>query len=249
MSITRNFGIPHVGRTARAVMLSMAAGGLVAGMSVQAAERPVGVSQNLYEEGALERYLAEAEKGDIFSQYVLGHMYSTGKTVEQDYEQGMRWYRAAAEGGYAPSQLALGSMYYAGQGVEADAAEAARWFEKAAKRGYVRAQANLAAVYLAGEGVPADHDKALRWYREAVLGGHKGSRYYLAMMYARGMAMDEPDYVAAYALLDPLVKEGDEPSAELLASFEDDMSRTELAEAREWVKGPQTRERMVAALK
>ncbi|WP_372591658.1 tetratricopeptide repeat protein [Guyparkeria sp.] len=248
MSDTRNFGIPRVGRVARALALSMTAGGLMAGMSVQAAERPVGVSQNLYEEGALERYLAEAKKGDIFSQYVLGHMYSTGKSVEQDYKKGLRWYRAAAEAGYAPSQLALGSMYYAGQGVEADASEAVRWFEKAAKRGYVRAQANLAAVYLAGEGVEADHDKALHWYREAVLGGHERSRYYLATMYVHGMGMDAPDYVAAYALLDPLVKEGDDSSAELLASFEDDMSRTELAEAREFLDGPQTRERMVAAL-
>ncbi len=245
MSTTGNFGL---GRVARAVALTMVAGGLVGGMSVQAADRPVGVNQNLYEEGALERYLAEAKEGDIFSQYVLGHMYSTGKAVDQDYEKGLRWYRAAAEAGYAPSQLALGSMYYAGQGVEADAAEAARWFEKAAKNGYVRAQANLAAVYLSGEGVSTDHDKALHWYRQAVLGGHEQSRYYLAMMYARGLGLDAPNYVAAYALLDPLVSAGDESSVELLASFEDDMSRTELAEAREFAEGPQTRERMTAAL-
>jgi len=245
MSMKRNLVAFRPGRLARAIALSTVVGGAMAGLPAQAADPLVGVTQNLYEDGALDRYLAEAEQGDIFSQYVLGHMYCNGKMVDQDYRQGMRWYRAAAEAGYAPSQLALGTMYYAGQGVEADEDEAVRWFRKAAKKGYARAQSNLAAIYLGGGN---DYAKALHWYREAVLGGHERSRYYLAMMYARGLGMDSPDYIAAYALLDPLVRDGDESSAELLAEFEDDMSADELAEARAFAEGPQTRERMVATL-
>jgi hypothetical protein len=242
----RNLLVSRPGRLARAIALSAVVGGTMATLPAQAADRLVGVNQNLYEDGALERYLAEAKQGDIFAQYVLGHMYCNGKMVKQDYARGMRWYRAAAEAGYAPSQLALGTMYYAGQGTKRDEAQAVRWFEKAAKKGYARAQSNLAAIYL-GRG--KDYAKALHWYREAVLGGHERSRYYLAMMYARGLGMDSPDYTAAYALIDPLVREGDEASAELLAEFKDDMTAEELAEARAFAEGPQTRERMVAALK
>jgi len=244
MSVKRNLVAFRPGRVARAMGLSVALGGALSALPAQAADPLVGVNQNLYEDGALERYLAEAREGDIFSQYVLGHMYCTGKTVEQDYEKGMRWYRAAAEAGYAPSQLALGTMYYAGQGVKADEAEAVRWFEKAAKKGYARAQSNLAAIFLNG----SDYARARNWYREAVLGGHERSRYYLGMMYARGLGMESPDYIAAYALLDPLVRDGDESSADLLAEFEGDMSADELAEARAFAEGPQTREAMVAAL-
>ena len=106
-------------------------------------------------------------------------------------------------------------------------------------------QSNLAAIYLGGG---SDYAKALHWYREAVLGGHERSRYYLGMMYARGLGMEAPDYTAAYALLDPLVRDGDESSADLLAEFKDEMSADELAEARAFAEGPQTREAMVAAL-
>ncbi|MBN2872899.1 MAG: sel1 repeat family protein [Halothiobacillaceae bacterium] len=211
---------------------ALLAAGLALPLIGWAVDPPAAVQQDLYENGGVEHWLPKAEKGEIFAQYVVGHMYCAGKRVEQDYAQGMRWYRAAAEAGFAPSQLAVGTMYFEGEGTERDVAEAARWFKRAAEKGYARAQSNLAALYLGGDGVEPDYEKALHWYSEAAAQGHLVARYNLAMMYAHGLGMDKPDYVAAYGLLSPMVENGHRAADELMQSFLGEMSEEDLAAAR-----------------
>ncbi len=235
-------------RLARALAFSLAAGGLGLSLSAQAADLPAAVAQDLYENGGVEHWLPKAEKGDIFAQYVLGHMYCNGKKVEKNYELGMRWYRAAAKAGFAPSQLAVGTMYFEGQGVERERAKALDWFTRAAEKGYARAQSNLAALYLGEEGVEPDYDKALHWYAEAAAQGHTVARYNLGMMYAHGLGLDEPDYVAAYGLLSPLVESGHRAADELMKSFLGELDDEELAAARELSKELRAQDRMLVAL-
>ncbi|MFI9653189.1 tetratricopeptide repeat protein [Guyparkeria sp. GHLCS8-2] len=236
------------GRLARALAFSLAAGGLALPLAAQAADVPAAVVQDLYEDGGIEHWLPKAEKGDIFAQYVLGHMYCNGKMVEKNYEQGLRWYRAAADAGFAPSQLAVGTMYFEGQGVERDRAKALEWFTRAAEEGYARAQSNLAALYLGEEGVEPNYEKALHWYGEAAAQGHTVARYNLGMMYAHGLGLDKPDYVAAYGLLSPLVENGHRAADELMKSFLGEMSEEELLAARELAKELQAQDRMLVAL-
>jgi len=236
-------------RLASAVTFSLAAGGLAMPLTGMAADAPAAVTQDLYEKGGVEYWLPKAEGGDIFAQYVLGHMYCSGQKVEQDYEKGMRWYQAAAEAGFAPSELAVGSLYFEGQGTQRDVAEAARWFKRAADKGYARAQSNLAALYLSGEeGVEVDYGKALRWYREAAAQGHLVARYNLAMMYAHGLGVEQPDYVAAYGLLSSMVENGHLAANELMQSFLGEMGEQDLAAARDLSQTLREKDRLLVAL-
>ncbi len=245
MERTTTFG---VGRLARAAVFSLAAGGLALPLSAQAGDVPAAVSQDIYANGGVEHWLPKAEEGDIFAQYVMGHMYSNGKMVEADPEVGLRWYREAAEAGFAPSQLAVGTMYFEGQGVERDRTKALDWFERAAEKGYARAQSNLAAVYLGEEGIEPDYDKALHWYREAAAQGHTVARYNLGMMYAHGLGLEEPDYVAAYGLLSPMVENGHRAADDLMQSFLGEMDEEELAAARDFSRELRGKDRMLVAL-
>ena len=132
---------------------------------------PEAKTEDLYAGNSLKRWMPKAERGDIFAQYVLGHMYCVGQGVPKDMKKGLSWYQRAADQGFAPGQLALGSMYYNGEGVKQDYTVAAKWFRLAAERGYDRAQSNLAAMYMNGTGVPKDYTLAIKWFRAAAESG------------------------------------------------------------------------------
>lgn len=197
---------------------SFAATILVTPLWAQAAEKsaakhaavpvPEAKTEDLYAGNSLERWMPKAERGDIFAQYVLGHMYCVGQGVPKDMVKGLFWYRRAADQGFAPGQLALGTMYYNGEGVKQDYTLAAKWFRLAAERGYDRAQSNLAAMYMNGTGVPQDYTLAIKWFRAAANQGYAPAQYTLSRMYSDGTGMSKPDVVVAYGLLRPLVEKG-----------------------------------------
>ena len=64
------------------------------------------------------------------AQNYLGHMYSTGEGVPQDYGKAVAWYRKAAEQGYAAAQGNLSVMYDSGDGVPQDDVEAYLWLTR-----------------------------------------------------------------------------------------------------------------------
>jgi len=68
----------------------------------------------------------------------LGLAYATGRGVEQDSVEAVKWYAQAAERGYAKAQYNLALMYVGGHGVEQDDEEAASWFRRAAREGYAK---------------------------------------------------------------------------------------------------------------
>jgi len=63
-------------------------------------------------------------------------MYYSGRGVEQNDTEAVRWNRLAAEQGYARSQLILAQRHYYGRGVPQAYAEAARWYRLAAEQAY-----------------------------------------------------------------------------------------------------------------
>ena len=52
-----------------------------------------------------EQTKAKAEKGDAFSQYILGYMYSKGQGVPKDFREAVKWFRKAAEQGQVLAQI------------------------------------------------------------------------------------------------------------------------------------------------
>lgn len=93
---------------------------------------------------------ATAKKGDAPAQTILGSIYSSGRGVEQDVKEGLKWARLAADQGYAPAQWFLGDIYGEGIGVEKDEKERVKWYRKAAEQGLAVTQYNLGVCYLAG---------------------------------------------------------------------------------------------------
>jgi TPR repeat protein len=104
-----------------------------------------------------------AEQGDAHQQWELGDRYYTGKGVDKDHAEAMKWYRKAAEQGDAQRQFSLGFMYW----IDGDNTEAANWYLRAAKQGHFIAQTDLGDMYRDGKGVPQNYAEAVKWYRKA----------------------------------------------------------------------------------
>ena len=65
----------------------------------------------------IDELRAEAEKGDVKAQFILGLMYNSGSGVSQDLAVAVNWCRKAAEQGNATAQAQLGEAYKHGRGV------------------------------------------------------------------------------------------------------------------------------------
>jgi TPR repeat protein len=92
---------------------------------------------------ALKYWRPQAERGDAYSQFSIGVLYSNGEGVPQDNAKAIYWYRKAAENGEIEAQLVLGDIYRDGSGVKQDKKEAAKWYRAAAKLGHAGAKYQL----------------------------------------------------------------------------------------------------------
>lgn len=75
--------------------------------------------------------LAKAKEGDLEAQTQVGAQLMTGKGVEIDLVQAVRWFRGAAEKDHHPAQVFLGSCYLGGLGVPRDLVEGHAWWSLA----------------------------------------------------------------------------------------------------------------------
>ena len=94
----------------------------------------------------IEEIRAQAEKGDMGSQFKLGRMYAGGTGVGKDDVEAAKWYRKAAELGHHEAQSWLGTCYANGEGVEKDYSAAYMWLHIASENGIDKAKSNLAVV-------------------------------------------------------------------------------------------------------
>lgn len=92
---------------------------------------------------AYQRFRTLADFGSAGAQTMIGHLYWTGKGVEQAHGKAFMWFHSAAQRGYAPAQLATGRAYALGRGIEQDDVKAAMWLSLVDARGTpaLRAQA------------------------------------------------------------------------------------------------------------
>lgn len=77
-----------------------------------------------------------AEKGDSFSQSLLGSYYREGIGVRQDYAKAFEWYKKGAKQNDPFAQSYLGIMYEYGKGVRQNKSIAKEWYGKACDNGY-----------------------------------------------------------------------------------------------------------------
>lgn len=138
--------------------------------------------------GAVEASPAAGPE-DAAAQYALGECYYHGKTLEQNYEEAVKWFRLAADKGYADAQHALGICYYFGNGVEKDHARAVFYFRAAAEQGLAGAQTDLGLRYLNGEGVGKDEAEAAKWFEKAGRAGNLTGATNLALCYLNGLGV------------------------------------------------------------
>ena len=78
-------------------------------------------------------FLTAAEQDHADAQFYLGHMYRTGRAVDEDPAEALRWIRRAADRGFALAQHQLGRLYLEGYAVPANPDTAFAWFARATK--------------------------------------------------------------------------------------------------------------------
>lgn len=124
----------------------------------------------------VDRTRIKAHLGGTSSQVALANRYSTGRGVEKDEAEAVRWYRRAAEGGYGPAQVVMGNRYLQGAGVEADPVQARAWFRRAAEGGDPSGEFGLGLVLIKGVGGAPDPEAGAAWIQKAAAHGHPEAR-------------------------------------------------------------------------
>jgi TPR repeat protein len=136
----------------------------------------------------------KAQQGDPNSQIRLGYMYATGKGVEKNDKEALRWYRKAADRGKANAQYYIGQVYFRGYfGLRPNSNEGVKWYRKAAAQGLVMAQLDLGQTYMMGiNGIEPNMAEAAIWLTMAAEQNNTEAQSQLAWLY-----QDSKDYEKA----------------------------------------------------
>jgi TPR repeat protein len=157
----------------------VASGVLALALFGEAMAGPLEGGEAAYQRGdyetAVRLWRLSGDEGNVYAQFNLGLLYSSGQGLPQDHAQALIWFRKAADQGDARAQVYLGGMYRVGRGVRQDDAQAVAWFRKAANQGNLFAQADLGEMYRDGQGVPQDFVRAYMWFNLVVSGASGAS--------------------------------------------------------------------------
>ena len=91
----------------------------------------------------IESVRADAQRGDVYSQFRLGRFYYEG--INRDDAQAAKWFLKAAAQEHSEAQYILASMYEKGVGLKQSDEEAFGWYLCAATQGHERASVILDA--------------------------------------------------------------------------------------------------------
>lgn len=142
-------------------------------------------------------------RGDVEAQFRLGVAHATGRGVERNDVEAVRYFSMAAEQGHAASKGWLGVLYQAGRGgLPVDPRRAAELYQAASDGGDVAATTNLGSLYRDGRGVEQSDAKAVALFRQAADRGFAAAQRNLAAMYetGRGVPQDPAEAVRLYKL-------------------------------------------------
>lgn len=115
---------------------------------------------------------ALAQQGSAMAQFVLGHMFLSGRGVDRDAAAAYRWFGLAAKAGRPDAINMVGRCHERGWGVPLDTPEAARCYRQAADNGSTWAMVNLGGLMLAGDGVERDVAAAVSLFVRAARRGN-----------------------------------------------------------------------------
>ena len=103
-----------------------------------------------------------AQRGHVDSQFLIGHLYRTGKGIPRDLRQAVYWFRRAAEYGHGLAQLNLARMLDQGLGVRTDRAQAYFYAVRASEvlDGEAYAEARALAADIAKRMAPEEINQA-----------------------------------------------------------------------------------------
>lgn len=94
----------------------------------------------------IQQIREKADKGDAYSQYLMGYSYNNGiNGAVIDYAQARSWFKRSAENGYGAAAYFMGWYYYYGEGVTKNIPEALKWFTKAQNLGMADAKVMVEA--------------------------------------------------------------------------------------------------------
>jgi TPR repeat protein len=97
---------------------------------------------------ALAFYRLAAAQGLDAAQVSLGHIYSCGRDVDQDYAEALRLYQLAAAQGSPDALYHIAVFHTHGYGVEINMDEAIHWYRRAKAAGHLRASRVLNLLLL-----------------------------------------------------------------------------------------------------
>ena len=136
--------------------------------------------------------LENALSGDPLAQHRMGALFFDGDSVDQDFDEAIRWYQMAAAQGHAPAQYQLGWIFFYGKGVDpVEDGYLRRWRVPAhLDAGIIE---RLRDMYESGKGVDQNPSYAIQWWTLAAEQGHAPSQYELGWVYFNGISVEE-DY-------------------------------------------------------
>ena len=125
-------------------------------------------------------------------------MYLSGRGVEKNLKEAIKWLRMAADHGNPHAQFSLGEIFSGDEGGLKNDKEAFTWYLKAAKEGYAGAQAKLGLMYHMGRGVAQDNKEAYVWDQIAAINGYAAAKRNQNLI-SRGMTPEQRKQAEALA--------------------------------------------------
>jgi uncharacterized protein len=207
----------------------------------------------------IKKFLDQAKKGDIDSQYKLASMYQYGRGTSIDQEEAIKWYRKAAEQGHKPSSSMLRTLNKDSESYEPlnenldrnrqvekemqkkedmDEDELKKYNSKTkhidAENGDLSAQRTLANDYFLDD----EPVKAFKWALLASKQGDASSQHTLGVLYKRGFADQKVDIKEAVRWLTKSADQGDELAQQELFEmyYDGDGVRKDIKKAVKWLK-------------
>ncbi len=166
-----------------------------------------------YENGelkkALESFMSGASKGNADAQYMLGRMYYSGKGVDRDCKEAVKWYQKAIDQNHADAMAWMSDVYVEKKcGDEVDYDKALSLIRRSIELGSAYGMNNLGYMYLKGYGVAQDYQEAVKWYRKSAEQGNSSGQCNLGYMYLNGYGVTQ-DYQEAVKWFRKSAEQGD----------------------------------------
>lgn len=168
---------------------------------------------------AFETFLKSAQRGYVFSQYMVGEMLMKGIGVEMKEEDAIKWLLKASKNGSALANCLLGKAYLWEWGVKKDKQLALKYLTLSAEEGCAEGEYQLGRAYMdEGPEIPVDYDEAEYWLERAASQGHVNAQYDLGALHTWAKS-EKLDYKVALKWFIDAASSGDIESQTTVSKY------------------------------